>query len=115
MSAARNGARGVYLESILTKPFKYLVIGLIVNFGILFIAGSYMLVSIALSYNGRCGVFWFFGGDGRPCSLLEYMRQEWTFILIALLEVWWLMLLAFAVLPGIDYLIGRVRNSFNSN
>ena len=102
--------------NILTKPFKYLVRGLIVNVGILSIASSYLLVTIALSYKGRCGVFWFFGGQGRPCPLLEYMRQELAFILIPLLfYFWWLFLLAFAVIPGIGYLIGRRRNSLDSN
>ena len=99
----------------MTKPFKYLVTGLIVNVGILFIAGSYLLVAIVRNYKGRCGVFWFFGGQGRPCSLLEYMKEELGFMLIPLLEFWWLILLAFALIPGISYLIGRRRNSFNSN
>ena len=106
---------GAYKEYILTKPFKYLVRGLLVNFGILFIAGIFLLVAIASNYNGRCGVFWFFGGEGRPCSFLEYMRGE-LFILAAILfEFWWLFLLAFAVIPGIGYLIGRIRDSLNSN
>ena len=39
-------------------------------------AGTYLLVTIALSYKGRCGVFYFFGGQGRPCPLSEYMEQE---------------------------------------
>jgi hypothetical protein len=103
---------GIYL----TKPFKYLVRGLIVNVGILFIASIYLLVTIALNYKGRCGVFWFFGGEGHPCPFLEYLREELWFILIPLLfYFWWLILLAFAVIPGIGYLIGRRRNSFNSN
>ena len=76
--------------------------------------GLYLVVSTALSYQGRCGVFWFFGGQGRPCSRLEYMREELGFGFAGLLEFWWLILLAvpvFAVLPGLGYLIGRVRNS----
>jgi hypothetical protein len=94
----------------LTKPSKYLVIGVFVNFVILFIAGSFMVVSTALSYNGRCGVFYFFGGQGRPCSLPEYMKEELGFYLIATFSVlWWLILPAFLVIPGISYLIGRLR------
>jgi len=65
----------------LTKPFRYLVIGLIINFGILFIAGSYLLLAIVLSYKGRCGIFWFFGED-QPCPLVEYIREEFGFILL---------------------------------
>ena len=100
----------------MTKSFKYLVRGLIVNVGILSIASAYLLVTVALSYKGRCGVFWFFGGEGRPCPLLEYMREELAFILIPLLGYfWWLILLAFAVIPGIGYLIGRRRDSLDSN
>ena len=94
----------------MTKPFKYLDIGLFVNFVIIFIAVSFLVVSIALSYNGRCGVFYFFGGEGRPCSLMEYMKQEVGFNLIALFSLlWWLILPAFLVIPGIGYLIGRLR------
>ena len=70
--------------------------------------------SIALSYKGRCGVFWFFGGEGRPCPLREYMKEELAFALIPLIEFWWLILPAFLVIPGIGYLFGRRRHSFNS-
>jgi hypothetical protein len=86
-----------------------------VNFVILVIAGAVLVVSVALSYKGRCGVFYFFGGEGRPCSLREYMREELGFTLIALWSVlWWLILPAFLVIPGIGYLIGRRRNTFTS-
>ena len=99
----------------MTKPYKYLFIGLIVNFVILFIAGAYLVVSVALSYKGRCGVFYFFGGEGRPCPLSEYIREEFWFNLIALVSVlWWLILPAFLVIPGIGYFIGRHRNRFDS-
>jgi hypothetical protein len=101
----------------LTKPSKYFFIGLIVNVVILLIFGSYLLVSTALSYNGRCGVFWFFGGQGHPCSRLEYMREESAFALAGALEFWWLILIpsaiAFAVLPAIGYVIGHVRSTLN--
>lgn len=49
----------------MTKPFKYLVRGLIVNAGILFIASIYLVVTIRLNYNGQCGVFWFFGCEAK--------------------------------------------------
>jgi len=94
----------------LTKPSKYLVIGLFINFGILFIAGSWLVVEIALSYKGRCGAFYFFGGDGRPCPLLEYMKEELGFNLVVLFSFfWWLIFPGFLVIPGIGYLIGRSR------
>jgi hypothetical protein len=97
-----------------TKPYKYLFIGLIVNVVILFIAGAALVVSIASSYKGRCGVFYFFGGQGRPCPLSEYMREELGFNLIALVSVlWWLILPAFLVIPVIGYFIGRHRNRYN--
>jgi hypothetical protein len=61
----------------------------------------------------------FFGSlavRGRPCPFLEYLRQELAFFIVPILfELWWLILLAFAVIPGIGYLIGRRRNSLNSN
>lgn len=99
----------------MTKPYKYLVAGLIGNVVILLIAGSWLVVSIALSYKGRCGVFWFFGGQGRPCTLLEYMKEELGFSLILIVfELWWVILPAFVVLPVAGYLIGRRRSSFNS-
>lgn len=94
----------------MTKPLKYLIIGLFVNFVILCVAGIFLVVSTALSYNGRCGVFYFFGGQGRPCPLLEYMKEELGFNLIAMFSLlWWLILPAFLVIPGIGYLIGRLR------
>ncbi len=99
----------------MTKPYKYLVIGLIVNVVLLLIAGSWLVVTIALSYKGRCGVFWFFGGQGRPCTLLEYMKEElWFSLIVIVFELWWLILPAFAVLPVVGYLIGRRRSRFNS-
>ncbi len=96
----------------MTKPLKYLVRGLIIDVLILFVASLYLLVSIALSYKGRCGVFWFFGGQGRPCTRLEYLKEELAFILIPLLfYFWWLILLLFIAIPAIGYLIGRRRES----
>jgi len=107
---------GAQLKYILTKPFKYLVRGLIINVVILFVASLYLLVSITLSYKGRCGVFYFFGGQGRPCPFLEYLREELAFSLILILYYfWWLILLLLVVIPAIGYLIGRRRNSLNSN
>lgn len=94
----------------MTKPFKYLLSGLLVNVGIIVIASVHLMVTVARSYKGRCGVFWFFGGQGRPCPLLEYMKEEVGFALIALLQLWWLILPAFAVIPVIGYLIGRNRS-----
>ena len=95
----------------MTKPFKYLVRGLIVNVGIFFIASLYLVITTALSYKGRCGVFYFFGGEGQPCSFLQYMRKELAFMSIVILfEFWWLIVPAFAVIPGIAYLIGRRRS-----
>jgi len=82
------------------------------------IAGCYLLVDIAFSYKGRCGVFYFFGGEGRPCPLHEYMTQELGFLIAGLFEFWWLILLAlpaFLVLPVLGFLIGVLRNSLSSN
>lgn len=99
----------------MTKPFKYLVIGLIIDFLVLLIGGTWLVVTVALNYNGRCGVFWFFGGQGRPCPLLEYMKEELSFALILIVfELWWVILPALVVLPVVGYLFGRHRNRFNS-
>lgn len=95
----------------MTKPFKY---SLILNFALIFVAFSYLVATIAMSYKGRCGVFWFFGGQGRPCTLREYMKEELWFALIALWYVWWLVLPACLLIPAIGYLIGRLRNSYDS-
>ena len=114
--AGRRSARFVAQEYIVTKPFRYLVKGLIINVALLLVAGLYLLGSIAWSYKGRCGVFWFFGGEGRPCPFPEYFREELLFFLIPLLGYfWWLILLLFAVIPGIGYLIGRRQESLNSS
>ena len=102
-------------EYILTKPFKYLIRGLIINVVILFVFALVLLISIARSYKGRCGVFYFFGGQGRPCPFLEYLREEFGFYsLVTVAYFWWLILLLFAAIPVIAYLIGR-RRSLNSD
>ena len=89
----------------MTKPFKY---SLILNFALIFIAFSYLVVTIAMSYKGRCGAFYFFGGEGRPCPLREYMKEELGFSLIVLWSEWWLVLPALLLIPGIGYLLGRL-------
>jgi hypothetical protein len=112
-AAASTQTFGAYLEYILTKPLKYLVRGLIVNVGILFAASLLLLVAIAWDYKGRCGDLF---GEGRPCTFLEYMKQEVPFsLMLILLYFWWLILLSFVVIPGIGYLIGRRLNSLKPN
>jgi hypothetical protein len=71
-----------------------------------------VLVSIAFNYKGRCGVFWVFGGAGRPCPFSEYMRREAGLVFfLMLVELWWLILPALALLPFTGYLMGRHRRS----
>ncbi len=41
----------------MTKPFKYLIWGIIVDVVSLSAISLYLLVAIALNYKGRCGVF----------------------------------------------------------
>ena len=69
----------------MTKPLRYLLRGVIADVIILAAIILFVLVNIALSYRGRCGVFWFFGGAGHPCSRSEYVRQEVGFLFFALL------------------------------
>ncbi|SRR6266404_4255401 len=96
----------------MTKPFKYFIWGLIVDVVSLLVYGLYLLVATALNYKGRCGVFWFFGGDGHPCTFVDYLRQEMEFILFAIVaELWWLLLPAAALMPVIGYLLGRRRQA----
>ena len=108
------GALGASLEirdSIVTKPFKYLIRGLVVDAVILAAISLYLLTAIALNYKGRCGVFWFFGGEGRPCPFVEYMKHEAGFIFLAILfELWWLILPALGLFPVIGYLIGHRKS-----
>ena len=90
------------------KPFRYFIRGLIADVIILAAVSLYLLVSIALNYKGRCGVFWFFGGEGHPCPFSEYMRREAGFIFLAILvELWWIILPVLVVIPALAYLIGR--------
>jgi len=81
---------------------------------ILAAVGLYVLVDIALSYKGRCGVFWFFGGEGHPCPRSEYVRETAVFLLFGLAgntETLLLIPPALCVLPLVGYLIGRRRES----
>jgi hypothetical protein len=94
----------------MTKPLRYLLRGIIADVIILTAIILFALVNISLSYKGRCGVFWFFGGAGHPCSRSEYVRQEVGFFFFALLdntETLLLILPALTILPILGYLIGR--------
>ena len=94
----------------MTKPLKYFLWGIMADLISLAAVIILVLVNIALSYQGRCGVFWFFGGAGHPCSRSEYVRQEAGFYLIAFLgtpEALLLVLPALTILPLIGFLIGR--------
>ena len=95
------------------KPIWYFLLGVIANVVILIVASLYLLVTIALSYDGRCGVFFFFGGQGRPCPRWEYVVEVAGFGLLGILDdtpTWVLLLLALGVLPLLGYLIGRRRS-----
>jgi hypothetical protein len=99
---------------VVTKPLRYFLRGIIANVIILAVISLYLLVSIALNYKGRCGVFWFFGGEGHPCPRSEYVMEVASFIFFGILddtETWLLILLALGILPSLGYLIGRRRGS----
>jgi hypothetical protein len=84
------------------------------NAVILAVFSIYLLASIAFSYKGRCGVFWFFGGEGHPCPRSEYVMEVLGFMLLGIsedVETWSLMLLALGILPLLGYLIGRRRGA----
>ena len=94
----------------MTKPVRYFLLGVIGDVIILAAIVLFVLVNISLSYKGRCGVFWFFGGAGHPCSRSEYVREEAGFLFFALLdntETLLLILPALSILPVLGYLIGR--------
>jgi len=94
----------------MTKPVRYFLLGVIADVIILAAIVLFVLVNISLSYKGRCGVFWFFGGAGHPCSRSEYVREEAGFLFFALLdntETLLLILPALSILPVLGYLIGR--------
>ncbi len=94
------------------KPVRYLLRGVIADAAILAAVSLYLLASIALNYEGRCGAFFFFGGAGRPCTRSEYVLEAAGFILFGVLDdtqTWVLILLALAALPLLGYLIGRRR------
>jgi hypothetical protein len=81
---------------------------------ILAVVSLFLLVRVALNYDGRCGAFFFFGGEGRPCPRSEYVMEVAGFILFGILDdvgAWALILLALGVLPLLGYLIGRRRES----
>jgi hypothetical protein len=81
------------------------------NAVILAVFSIYLLASIASSYKGRCGVFWFFGGEGHPCPRSEYVMEVLGFMLLGIsddVETWSLMLLALCILPLLGYLMAAV-------
>ena len=81
---------------------------------ILAVFSIYLLVSIALSYKGRCGVFWFFGGEGHTCPRSEYVMEVLVFMLLGIsddVETWALILFVLGILPLLGYLIGRRRGA----
>ena len=98
----------------MTKPVRYFLRGIIADGIILAVISLYLLVSIALSYRGRCGVFYFFGGQGRPCPRPEYILEQAGFLVLGILDdtqTWLLILLAFGVLPLLGGLVGCRRES----
>ena len=95
------------------QPLRYFLRGVMADVIILAAVGLYVLVDIALSYKGRCGVFWFFGGEGHPCPRSEYVMEAAGFLLLAITDdpvVWVPILVALSVLPLLGYLIGRRRS-----
>jgi len=98
----------------MTKPLRYFLRGILANVIILVAITLFVLINSALSYRGRCGVFWFFGGEGHPCSRSEYVKEEMAFAflgLVGLPETWLFILPALAVLPVLGYLIGLSRRA----
>lgn len=94
------------------RPFRYLIWGLLADVIALAAISGFILVRIALNYKGRCGVFWFFGGEGHPCPRSEYVLEVASFLLLGILadpEVWVPILLALGLPPLLGYLIGRRR------
>jgi hypothetical protein len=99
-------------DEVMTKPLRYFLRGIIADVIILAGIVIFVLVDIALSYRGRCGVFWFFGGAGHPCSRSEYVKEEAAFFFIALVgtpEAWLLILPALSIIPLLSYLLGRLK------
>ena len=77
---------------------------------LLAVVSVYVVISVLYSYKGRCGVFFFFGGDGHPCTRWEYLKEETAFIVLGILdakEVWVPGLLFLTALPLFGYLLGR--------
>ena len=98
----------------MVRPYRYLIGGFIADVIALAVVSGYVLVSSALNYKGRCGVFWFFGGEGHPCPRSEYVREVVGFFLFGILddpEIWESILLALCLPPLLGYLIGRRRRS----
>jgi len=93
-----------------TKSLRYFLWGILADAALLAGVSLYMVGSVLYSYNGRCGVFFFFGGEGHPCSRWEYLKEETAFVTLGLLdakEVWVPALLFLTVLPMFGYLLGR--------
>lgn len=98
----------------MTKPVRYFLRGIVADGIILAVIGLSLLVRIALSYKGRCGVFFFFGGQGRPCPRSEYVLEGAVFLALGILDdtqTWLLILLALGVPPLLGCLVGLRRES----
>jgi len=97
---------------VMTKPLRYFLRGVMADVILLAVVSLYLLADIARSYKGRCGVFWFFGGEGHPCPRSEYVMEVAGFILFGILgntETWSLILFTLGIPPLLGYLIGRRR------
>ena len=94
------------------KPLRYFLRGILADALILAAVSLYVLARISLNYKGRCGVFFFFGGEGHPCPRSEYVMEVVGFLLFGILddpEELAPVLLALGILPLIGYLFARRR------
>jgi hypothetical protein len=64
--------------------------GLLAGIVILLLMLAWMIIDMAIGYDGTCGGVLPFMGTSRPCSLFEYLHHDLSFALAVILtEFWW--------------------------
>jgi hypothetical protein len=93
-----------------TKALKYLLVGALVDVGLVLAPLLLLALLAAAGYDGHCGFGFLFGGSGSPCSRGEYVRMVVTLVAFGVaLEWWWLLLPLLLLPPVVGFVVGRRR------
>jgi hypothetical protein len=84
--------------------------GLLAGIVILLLALAWMIITAAITYDGTCGSLLPFMGTSRPCSLVEYLHNDLSLTLAAILTEFWWGIAAILLIPSlVGYLFEKKR------